>query len=997
MTTKSAFPALYALISPAWERGSPRVEDLALPKSLKSGNFTLAKAVIRWMSVGVLAGLLGAVGPQRARAADTEVKLTPQLTAVLPAEWQVAPAQARNLVEIERRATALPGAPLKARTAVTTELRPDHTDAVHRLQEIAAESGGNAQFVAVCGWPALERRAQVLLPHVSKRGPFDARPLQTTVVTVVVAVGDTIVRYEGTLEPGAEASYADEIVGLAEKLRCATAAPKEQLERELQMLNPIQSPPPPPSPALAPPPSAPPPRTEGQPPSPAEAPPGGSRQAAVFGKNGFGELQIAVSTDGKNVLLATNNGNAISSDGGVSYNPSALPPFPFCTPGGPPCTQGDPSVGVGKSGKFYFAILGLPTNGCSAVVSSSTDNGKTFTVGGNAALCTNGAKTCFPDQEQMAADGTNSTSSGDQIYVVWRNFPAPNGVTQCNQIVNTNPTPTISCSTNSGMTWANQTAVGTGDVGRITVGGDGSVFVTYVSGSNLMINKFSSCANGLTVVSGFPHQIASITGTTCPIPGLDRCDSSSEGSPQPAVDDTNSQNVLVAYADNTGDGNDDVVVRRSRDGGVTWPDVNTANAKVTARRFLPWICVSKGTAHVTWYDRRTATSSNNSLTTYYWSAGFPRLLGESGQFSGAETNVSGSADPECASGFPFSFDNTNDATSCQPAPTSPSGTCFNATGGGSKVGCNFNSPVCPVGETCQPPLPGRCFNSTGGGSKSVCNLNSPVCPTVPTPESCQLGLGQPKYGDYNGNACAADKVYLAWASATPPPGITNAPSGINVYAATGSPALPCKPKISCDVGAQCGIQDDGCGGTLTCGGACPSGSVCNDVNRCASGCEAICVHQWEACRDCEGPGCVEKIKCLPQLNNCKATLKPKTCAELGQQCGPANDGCGRPLDCGGCSAGSTCSGGRCSCVPKSSCNPGAQCGTQEDGCGGTLGCGTCPSGSVCNNAANRCESNCKAVCTQKYLSCLNCDRSEPGCPLPSQCAAGRRACEAACP
>jgi hypothetical protein len=50
MTTKSAFPALYALISPAWERGSPRVEDLALPKSLKSGNFTLAKAVIRWMS-----------------------------------------------------------------------------------------------------------------------------------------------------------------------------------------------------------------------------------------------------------------------------------------------------------------------------------------------------------------------------------------------------------------------------------------------------------------------------------------------------------------------------------------------------------------------------------------------------------------------------------------------------------------------------------------------------------------------------------------------------------------------------------------------------------------------------------------------------------------------------------------------------------------------------------------------------------------------------------
>jgi hypothetical protein len=802
---------------------------------------------------------------------------------------------------------------------------------------------------------------------------------------VAVAVGDTIVRYEGTLEPGAEASSADEIVGLAEKLRCATAAPKEQLERELQMLKPMQSPPPPPPPP-APPPGpapqspAPSPRTAQQPPFPAKAPPGGSSQP-VLAQTGFGELQIAVSKDGQKVLLATNaiaptNKVSVSGDGGSSYqssNKGPNLPFPFRN-------QGDPSVGVGASGDFYVATLGLPSNGCSVAVARSTD-GKTFTVAGNAALCTNGANTCFPDQEQMAVDRTTSISSGDQLYMVWRNFPPPNGVTLCNQVSSNPggfPTPTISCSIDSGMTWANQTAVGTGDVGRITVGGDGSVYVTYVSGSNLMINKFSSCANGLKVVSGFPRKIASFTGTTCPIPGLDRCDSSSEGSPQPAVDDTNSQNVLVAYADNTGDDNDDVVVRRSRDGGVTWPDVNTANAKVTARRFLPWICVSEGTAHVTWYDRRTATSSNNSLTTYYWSVGFPRLLGESGQFSGAETNVSGSADPECAPGFVGSVDNINDATSCKPAPTSVPGICMNAAGGGSRSTCNLLGPVCPI------PL--------------LCSIAGFFC------ETCQIpaNAGIPKYGDYNGNACAANKVFLAWASATPPPGITPAPpSGINVYAATASPPTPCKPKSSCDRGAQCGIQDDGCGGTLSCGGACSSGSVCdNETNRCASGCEAICVHQWEACRDCEGPGCPLKSTCLPQLNNCKATLKPKTCAELGQQCGPANDGCGHPLDCGGCSGNSSCSGGRCVpfCVPKTSCDRGAQCGTQEDGCGGTLGCGICPVGSVCNNAANRCESNCKAICTQKYLSCLQCDSAQPGgCPTKQQCSDGRKGCEAACP
>jgi hypothetical protein len=42
--------ALGAPMSPARVHGSPHVEELALPKSLKSCNFTLAKAVIRWMS-----------------------------------------------------------------------------------------------------------------------------------------------------------------------------------------------------------------------------------------------------------------------------------------------------------------------------------------------------------------------------------------------------------------------------------------------------------------------------------------------------------------------------------------------------------------------------------------------------------------------------------------------------------------------------------------------------------------------------------------------------------------------------------------------------------------------------------------------------------------------------------------------------------------------------------------------------------------------------------
>lgn len=84
------------------------------------------------------------------------------------------------------------------------------------------------------------------------------------------------------------------------------------------------------------------------------------------------------------------------------------------------------------------------------------------------------------------------------------------------------------------------------------------------------------------------------------------------------------------------------------------------------------------------------------------------------------------------------------------------------------------------------------------------------------------------------------------------------------------------------------------------------------------------------------------------------------------------------------------------CTPKPSCDPGARCGTQDDGCGSTLTCGTCPNGAYCA-VGNQCvPAACQADCNQRYLECLNCDRSRPGCLLPSQCAAGRTTCLAGC-
>jgi len=84
-------------------------------------------------------------------------------------------------------------------------------------------------------------------------------------------------------------------------------------------------------------------------------------------------------------------------------------------------------------------------------------------------------------------------------------------------------------------------------------------------------------------------------------------------------------------------------------------------------------------------------------------------------------------------------------------------------------------------ETCtpqQPQLAGRCFvpgTNPPTGSGNRCDYSTPNCPTLPTPETCQNGSGSPKYGDYNGNACAAGRFYSIWPSSAPPPPAGPAP------------------------------------------------------------------------------------------------------------------------------------------------------------------------------------------------------------------------------
>ena len=87
------------------------------------------------------------------------------------------------------------------------------------------------------------------------------------------------------------------------------------------------------------------------------------------------------------------------------------------------------------------------------------------------------------------------------------------------------------------------------------------------------------------------------------------------------------------------------------------------------------------------------------------------------------------------------------------------------------------------------------------------------------------------------------------------------------------------------------------------------------------------------------------------------TCTPKTCQQLGINCGPAGDGCGGLLQCGSCTMPQQCGAGGqpgvCappdggSCVPRTCQQQNVACGPAGDGCGGLLMCGTCVAPQTC--------------------------------------------------
>src|SRR5438552_4908371 len=680
-------------------------------------------------------------GSHSAAQNQKTVEVTKGVNVTIPAPWFLAN-RTGNAVELayplqgreprrkpeqkEKPTTGEEVVTAAARNADSIEQRRTHEEALERLGNIAAEQNERPELLVIAGWAAIHRKRTATLPNPGVEGT-PAPQANALFTTTAIAVDTLIVRFETVIAPGSGPELADAAFDIARHVQVKAGNP-DVAQRELEKVygHPV-------APTAPRPPSAGDTRRR----APSEMPAPGSTRV----QGGVGELEVAVSNDGQHVVVAANSGYSFSDDGGQT----------FTSGGGTPCIynrcDGDPSLAVGQSGAFYYSWIGrpfnqaggTPANGWTDSLSRSTDNGHTYTFRSNAVFCpdTTPNVCTVPDREHIAADRLTGPATGDRVYLVWRNFS------------NVGLTARIVCSSDGGGTWPTQQTVDTaGDFPRITVGPDGFVYVVYFlySGANIIINlhKFSTCDSGLTPQAGFPVTVSTAASVPCPMPGLDRCnDGNILSSPTVAVDDLDAQHVYVAWAVSSGAGNENIIVADSVNGGTSFPRSIQVNSAATGRRFMPWVSSYGGVAYVNWYDRRNSTSANNDLTRYY---GGPAAVKAGNLVAGTETDISQINDGQCST-WPCAPRSTNDSESCSAQPQLAGR-------------CSHNPPV--VGDSFQ-----ACDFTTG-----------PACPGT---ETCLTGGGCPKYGDYNGGTAIAGRRYAAWASATPPPGVTGATSGINVY------------------------------------------------------------------------------------------------------------------------------------------------------------------------------------------------------------------------
>jgi hypothetical protein len=271
-------------------------------------------------------------------------------------------------------------------------------------------------------------------------------------------------------------------------------------------------------------------------------------------------------------------GYSVSRDGGQTWGPNF---FATTQGGGTPDSNfdGDPGVAADDAGNFY---LSAEDYGAKRVAfASSTDQGNTFSPFASAEAAI--------DKPWIAAarDGT--------VFMSWLGMPG--GFTR---------------SLDHGKTWAPATSIGSLYSGT-----------AIASGSNGYVHiPFATSSGALRYVRSKDWGQTLETARDLDMMGTQDC-TNCEPRDLPVVGcatDPSGQTVAITWAGKIsgGDGNDDVWVLISKDGGDTWSKrLRVNDNQQPSRQFQPWVAVdATGRVHVAWTDLRNA--GTNSI--YYASA-----------------------------------------------------------------------------------------------------------------------------------------------------------------------------------------------------------------------------------------------------------------------------------------------------------------------------------------------------------------------------------------
>lgn len=273
-----------------------------------------------------------------------------------------------------------------------------------------------------------------------------------------------------------------------------------------------------------------------------------------------------------------------SQDGGLTWTDGVLPEttFPY---------QGDPTVSHCADGSAIYVCLSfVGAYQPHGLFSYRTTNGG-LTWSGPSVVLQRQNGFPFADKEWVWCDPTPSSPNANRAYVSWTDF----GLTQSPIL--------LRYSTNGGTTWSANVRVSDGSNVQgsvIATARDGTVYVAWSDANRVGFDR--STNGGQTFGADvFPSSVVPIPND----PVFRR-----NSFPTMDVDRTTGphQNTLyIAWSDHR-NGDPDILLVRSTDGGATWSApvrVNDDPLANGADQFFPWLSVdANGRVVVTFLDRR---------------------------------------------------------------------------------------------------------------------------------------------------------------------------------------------------------------------------------------------------------------------------------------------------------------------------------------------------------------------------------------------------------